>query len=85
MMMWMWISSIVVLLGAELDAGIEHQTERAARRARRRQTGGVEYFCSTAVLREAKQLAGAFDIIIDERGQVVVALVDEVLAQRQVL
>ena len=43
-MMWMWISSIVVLLGAELDAGIEHQTARAARRARRRQTGGVDIF-----------------------------------------
>ena len=28
MMMWMWISMIVVLLGAELNAEIEHQTAR---------------------------------------------------------
>lgn len=28
MMMWMWISSIVVLVGAELDSEIEHQTAR---------------------------------------------------------
>ena len=26
MMMWLWISSMVVLLGAELNAEIEHQT-----------------------------------------------------------
>jgi membrane protein len=26
MMMWMWISAIVVLLGGELNAEIEHQT-----------------------------------------------------------
>jgi membrane protein len=25
-MMWMWMSTIVVLLGAELNAEIEHQT-----------------------------------------------------------
>src|SRR4029078_7610785 len=28
MMMWMWISSIVILFGAELNAEIEHQTAR---------------------------------------------------------
>jgi membrane protein len=28
MMMWMWISMIVILLGAELNAEIEHQTAR---------------------------------------------------------
>jgi membrane protein len=28
MMMWMWISAIVILLGAELNAEIEHQTAR---------------------------------------------------------
>jgi membrane protein len=28
MMMWMWISAIVILLGAELNAEIEHQTGR---------------------------------------------------------
>jgi membrane protein len=28
MMMWMWISGIVILLGAELNAEIEHQTAR---------------------------------------------------------
>ncbi len=27
-MMWLWISTIVVLLGAELNAEIEHQTAR---------------------------------------------------------
>jgi membrane protein len=26
--MWLWISAIVVLLGAELNAAIEHQTAR---------------------------------------------------------
>jgi len=28
MMMWMWISSIVILFGAELNSEIEHQTVR---------------------------------------------------------
>ena len=28
MMMWMWISSIVILVGAELNSEIEHQTAR---------------------------------------------------------
>jgi membrane protein len=28
MMMWMWMSVIVILLGAELNAEIEHQTAR---------------------------------------------------------
>jgi membrane protein len=28
MMMWMWISTIVVLVGAEIDAEIEHQTAK---------------------------------------------------------
>jgi membrane protein len=28
MMMWMWMSIIVVLVGAELNAEIEHQTAR---------------------------------------------------------
>jgi membrane protein len=28
MMMWMWISAIVILLGAQLNAEIEHQTAR---------------------------------------------------------
>jgi membrane protein len=27
-MMWMWISSIVILFGAELNSEIEHQTVR---------------------------------------------------------
>jgi hypothetical protein len=27
-MMWMWISSIVILVGAELNSEIEHQTAR---------------------------------------------------------
>jgi membrane protein len=27
-MMWIWISTIVILLGAELDAEMEHQTAR---------------------------------------------------------
>ena len=27
-MMWLWISTIVILLGAELNAEIEHQTAR---------------------------------------------------------
>ena len=28
MMMWMWISAIVILFGAQLNSEIEHQTER---------------------------------------------------------
>jgi membrane protein len=28
MLMWMWISSIVILLGAQLNSEIEHQTAR---------------------------------------------------------
>jgi membrane protein len=28
MMMWMWVSSIVILVGAELNSEIEHQTAR---------------------------------------------------------
>ena len=28
LMMWMWISAIVVLLGAQLNSEIEHQTAR---------------------------------------------------------
>jgi membrane protein len=28
MMMWIWISAIVVLLGAQLNSEIEHQTAR---------------------------------------------------------
>jgi membrane protein len=28
MMMWMWISSIVILFGAQLNSEIEHQTVR---------------------------------------------------------
>jgi membrane protein len=28
MMMWMWISSIIILFGAELNSEIEHQTVR---------------------------------------------------------
>src|SRR5712664_3061714 len=27
-MMWMWMSAIIVLFGAELNSGIEHQTAR---------------------------------------------------------
>ncbi|MGA7535353.1 MAG: ribonuclease BN, partial [Pseudolabrys sp.] len=25
---WMWVSAIVILLGAQLNSGIEHQTAR---------------------------------------------------------
>jgi membrane protein len=28
MMMWMWISSIVILFGAEINSEVEHQTAR---------------------------------------------------------
>ena len=27
-MTWMWLSFVVILIGAELDAEMEHQTER---------------------------------------------------------
>ncbi len=47
LMMWMWLSAIVVLVGAELNSEIEHQTAidstvgsaQAARRPRRRRGG----------------------------------------------
>ena len=36
MMMWMWISAIVILLGGELNAEIEHQTAKDFNRRRRK-------------------------------------------------
>jgi membrane protein len=39
MMMWMWISAVVVLLGAELNAEIEHQTERDSTEGREKPLG----------------------------------------------
>src|SRR5689334_1914594 len=39
-MMWMWISAIVVLLGAELDAEMEHQTARDTTEGANRPLGG---------------------------------------------
>jgi membrane protein len=39
MMMWMWISSIVILFGAELNSEIEHQTARDSTTGRERPPG----------------------------------------------
>jgi membrane protein len=36
MMMWMWISAIVILLGGELNAEIEHQTAHDSTVGRRK-------------------------------------------------
>ena len=51
MMMWMWISMVVILVGAQLNAEIEHQTatradgrEREAARAARRGQGRHRWF-----------------------------------------
>src|SRR5262249_56905075 len=38
-MTWMWLSIIVVLIGAKLDAEIEHQTERDGTRERPKPLG----------------------------------------------
>jgi membrane protein len=39
LMMWMWLSSIVILLGAELNAEIEHQTARDSTEGREKPLG----------------------------------------------
>jgi len=38
-MTWLWISTIVILLGAELDAEMEHQTARDTTTGRPRPLG----------------------------------------------
>lgn len=40
LMMWMWLSAIVVLLGAQLNSEIEHQTARDSTVAGDRPLGG---------------------------------------------
>jgi membrane protein len=39
MMIWMWMSSIVILLGAELKSEVEHQTARDSTTGRERPRG----------------------------------------------
>jgi membrane protein len=39
LMMWMWLSSIVILVGAELNAEIEHQTARDSTEGREKPLG----------------------------------------------
>jgi membrane protein len=39
LMIWMWVSTIVVLVGAELNAEIEHQTERDSTTGHRKPLG----------------------------------------------
>jgi membrane protein len=39
MMIWMWMSSIVILVGAELNSEIEHQTARDSTTGRERPLG----------------------------------------------
>jgi membrane protein len=38
-MVWMWLSTIVILLGAEIDAEMEHQTVRGTTTGRPRPLG----------------------------------------------
>jgi membrane protein len=38
-MVWMWLSTIVVLLGAEINAEMEHQTARDTTEGRRKPMG----------------------------------------------
>jgi membrane protein len=51
-MTWMWLSAIVVLVGAELNAEMEHQTERDT-------TAGPEVPIGARHARKADQVAGA--------------------------
>jgi membrane protein len=51
-MTWMWLSAIVVLVGAELNAEMEHQTERDT-------TAGPEAPIGARHARKADQVAGA--------------------------
>jgi membrane protein len=39
MMIWMWMSSIVILLGAELNSEVEHQTARDSTTGREKPRG----------------------------------------------
>src|SRR5262249_40355295 len=39
LMVWMWLSTVVVLMGAELDAEIEHQTPRDTTEGREKPLG----------------------------------------------
>jgi membrane protein len=39
MMIWMWMSSIVILLGAELNSEVEHQTARDSTTGQERPRG----------------------------------------------
>jgi membrane protein len=39
MMVWMWMSSVVILLGAELNSEVEHQTARDSTTGRERPIG----------------------------------------------
>jgi membrane protein len=41
-MTWMWLSIIVILVGAKLNADIEHQTAREAPPARLSRSAGAE-------------------------------------------
>jgi membrane protein len=64
-MTWMWISAIVILIGAELDAQMEHQTTSDTNGAPPRQRGvrgatmsGLSAHDATGVTREAGAPAG---------------------------
>ena len=43
MMIWMWMSSIVILLGAELNSEVEHQTARDSTTGHQRPSANVDW------------------------------------------
>ena len=53
LMMWMWLSAIVVLLGAELNSEIEHQTARDSTVSGDRPLGGREAVMADRVRKAA--------------------------------
>lgn len=53
-MTWLWISAIVMLLGAEIDAEMEHQTARDTRRGRRSPWASEEHGWPTPLARRLR-------------------------------
>jgi len=59
-MAWIWLSTIVVLIGAELDAEMEHQTARDTTTGRPKPmgSGAPEWLTRSVLLRDSWSRAG---------------------------